>query len=93
MRFILKKITVLFLIAFCVGLGHASKLSKFLNKVDEDQKRQAALELQQDMNFNDLAFRLTQRYVNDHGQHCRDYEFRGRSNPYKHGFYTICDDR
>lgn len=89
----MKKIIVILLVSLCVSTGYASKLSKFLNKIDEDQKNQQAQELRQDMSFNDFAFRLKERYVDNHGQHCRDYEFRGRSNPYKHGYFTVCDDR
>jgi len=91
---------VLLLISFCFNLGHASKFSKFLNKMDEDQKRheveqkhREAIEMQQDMSFADFSFRLKDRYVDERGQHCRNYEFRARSNPYKHGYFTVCDER
>lgn len=87
----MKKISVLLCVFLCVSTGYSSKLSTFLNKVDEDQKRQEAQELQQDMNFGDFSFRLQKRYVDDQGQHCRDYEFRARSNPYRHGYYTVCE--
>ncbi len=89
----MKKIMMIFLVTLCVNTSYASKLSKYLNKVDADQRAQQAQELRQDMNFNDFAFRLKERYADDHGQHCRDYEFRGRSNPYKHGYFTVCDER
>lgn len=89
----MKKIIVILLMSFFVSTGYSSKLSQFLNKMDENQKRQQAQELQQDMNFSDFAFRLKERYVDKQGQQCRDYEFRGRSNPYKHGYYTVCDER
>lgn len=89
---VVKKIILFLFLSFCVASGYSSKLSKFLNKMEDDQKQQQAEELRQDMNFADFSFRLQQRYV-DHGQHCRDYEFRARSNPYRHGYFTVCDDR
>ena len=58
----------------------------------KDQERQAQ-EWRQDMNFNDFAFRLEKRYADNCGQNCRDYEFRARSNPFRHGYYTVCDER
>ncbi|WP_420798057.1 hypothetical protein [Legionella quateirensis] len=84
---------MILLIFMCCAPGYTSKLSKFLNKMDNEQKQRDAQEWQQDMNFGDFVFRLQQRYTDNHGQQCRDYEFRGRSNPYKHGYYTVCDDR
>lgn len=87
-----RKIIVILLVFLCVSTGYSSKLSKFLNKIDEDQKRHEAQELQQDLNFNDFAFRLKERYRDNQGQNCRDYEFRARSNPYKHGYFTVCDE-
>ncbi|AOW58730.1 TPA: hypothetical protein JBB06_11885 [Legionella pneumophila subsp. pneumophila] len=96
----MKKIMVFVLLAMVCSAGFTSKLSKFLNKMDAEQKQRDAeqkqrdaRELQQDMNFGDYAFRLKERYVDDRGQRCRDYEFRGRSNPYRHGYFTVCDDR
>lgn len=96
----MKKIVVILLVSLCIGTGYASKLSKFLDKMDSDQKQQAAQqrqreaqEMQRDMNFADFAFRLQQRYTDNRGQRCRDYEFRARSNPYKHGYLTVCDER
>lgn len=72
---------------------HASKLSKFLNKMEEKERARQEREWQQDMNFADFAFRLDKRYMDDQGQNCRDYIFRARSNPYRHGYFTVCDDR
>lgn len=90
----IKKIMTILLVSLCfVSTGYSSKLSKFLNKMDADQKQQEAQELQRDMSFPDFAFRLQERYVDKQGQHCRDYEFRARSNPYKHGYLTVCDER
>ncbi|KTD59203.1 hypothetical protein [Legionella shakespearei] len=96
----MKKVIAILLVSLCVSTGYASKLSKFLNKMDNDQKQQAAQqrqleaqEMQRDMNFADFSFRLQQRYTDNHGQRCRDYEFRARSNPYKHGYLTVCDER
>lgn len=56
------------------------------------QQEQEAREWQQDMNFGDLVFRLERRYRNEGGEVCRDYIFRARSNPYRHGSYTVCDE-
>lgn len=89
----MKKITIILLMFLMVGAGYSSKLSKFLNKMDADQKQQEAQEFQRDMNFGDFVFRLQQRYTDNRGQRCRDYEFRARSNPYQHGYYTVCDER
>ncbi|WP_045097710.1 hypothetical protein [Legionella fallonii] len=88
----MKKIVVVLLASLSIGIstGHSSRLSKFLNKLDEEQKQRDAREWQQDMNFGDFVFRLQKRY-DERGQHCRDYEFRSRSNPYRHGYYTVCD--
>lgn len=76
-----------------LSVGYASKLSKFLNNMEAEDKARQQREWQQDMNFNDFAFRLDRRYTDDHGQQCRDYVFRSRSNPYRHGYYTVCDER
>ncbi|MCL5271917.1 MAG: hypothetical protein M1486_01090 [Gammaproteobacteria bacterium] len=89
----MNKLLVILFVSLCFFNAHASKLSKFLNKMDEDQKQRDIQEWQQDMNFGDFVFRLQQRYTDNHGQRCRDYEFRARSNPYKHGFFTVCDER
>ncbi|KTD76572.1 hypothetical protein [Legionella waltersii] len=89
----MKRILVILMMSLCFATGYTSKLSKFLNKMDSEQKQRDAQEWQQDMNFGDFMFRLQQRYTDNHGQRCRDYEFRARSNPYKHGYYTICDER
>lgn len=89
----MKKIALVLLLSICATGVYSSKLSKFMNKMEAQENQRAAQEWQQDMNFADFAFRLQQRYVDNHGQNCRDYEFRGRSNPYKHGYMTVCDDR
>lgn len=86
-----KKIIVILLMSLCISVGYSSKLSKFLNKLDEEQKQRDAREWQQDMNFGDFVFRLQKRYSNERGRHCRDYEFRSRSNPFRHGYYSVCD--
>ncbi len=90
---IVKKLIVILSAVLCLTLGHASKLSKYLNKMEANDKARQAQEWQQDMNFGDFAFRLDKRYVDDRGQHCRDYVFRSRSNPYRHGYYSVCDER
>lgn len=96
----MKKVILILLVSLCTSNVYTSKLSKYLNKMDDKQKQQAAQqrqmeaqEMQQDMNFADFSFRLQQRYIDNQGQRCRDYEFRARSNPYKHGYMTVCDER
>lgn len=76
-----------------IPMGHASKLSRFIEKSNErDRVREENLQ-RQDMNFADFAFRLDKRYIDNRNQKCRDYVFRSRSNPYRHGFYTVCEER
>lgn len=89
----MKKIVILLIAATFLSVGYASKLSKYLNKMEADSRAQQEREWQQDMNFADFSFRLDKRYVDDRGQRCRDYVFRARSNPYRQGYYTVCDER
>lgn len=63
----MKKIIVFVLLTVVCSAGFTSKLSKFLNKMDAEQKQRDAQEWQQDMNFGDYAFRLKERYVDDRG--------------------------
>ncbi|KTD17796.1 hypothetical protein [Legionella jordanis] len=89
----MKKIALFVLASLFISLGYASKLSKFFDKMDAEDKARQQREWQQDMNFQDFAFRLDKRYVDDRGERCRDYVFRSRSNPYRHGYFTVCDER
>lgn len=89
----MKKTLILTLIMLLVPLTHASKLSAYLKKADEKNRAQEQMEVQQDMNFPDFSFRLDKRYTDEQGQRCRDYVFRSRSNPYRHGYFTVCDER
>ncbi|ASQ47363.1 hypothetical protein [Legionella clemsonensis] len=89
----MKKIIFLLIAAMFLSVGYASKLSKFLNKMEAEDRARQEREWQQDMDFKDFAFRLDKRYTDDRGQQCRDYIFRARSNPYRHGYYTVCDER
>ncbi|KTD19539.1 hypothetical protein [Legionella londiniensis] len=89
----MKKIILLLVVSLCFPLAHASKLSKFLNKLDAEEQAQRQREWREDMNFNDLSFRLERRFGDQFGQQCREYEFRSRSNPYRHGHYTVCEER
>jgi hypothetical protein len=89
----MKKLILLLLTVMLFSTGYASKVSKFFNKMDANDRARQEREWQQDMNFPDFAFRLDKRYVDDRGQRCRDYVFRSRSNPYRHGYYTVCDER
>lgn len=89
----MKKIVFLLLISCLFSVAHASKLSKFFKDLDKEDRARQEREWQQDMNFGDFSFRLDRRYSDDHGQRCRDYKFRSRSNPFRHGYYTVCDER
>lgn len=89
----MKKFLLLLAVSLCLSVSHASKLSKYLNKVDENDRAQQEREWREDMNFADFSFRLDKRYTDGRGQRCRDYVFRSRSNPYRHGFYSVCDER
>ena len=89
----MKKTVLMLMISLCLSSAFASKLSQYLNKIDEKDKAAQQREWQQDMNFSDMSFRYDTRYTNDRGQKCRAYVFRSRSNPYRHGTYTVCDDR
>jgi|GEM_PF-5299826 len=89
----MKKIISLLLISLCFSVAYGSKLSKYLNKLDAEEKARMQHEWQQDMNFADMSFRLDRRYVRGQGDNCRDYVFRSRSNPYRSGAYTVCDER
>lgn len=77
----------------CFSPLEASKLSKYLKKMDAEEKARQEQEWRNDMNFADLSFRLDKRYTDERGQTCRDYQFRARSNPYRHGYYTVCEER
>lgn len=89
----MKKILLLLIVSLCFSPGYASKLSKYLNKVDANERAMQEREWREDMNFADFSFRLDKRYIDGRGQRCRDYIFRSRSNPYRHGFYSVCDER
>lgn len=89
----MKKMIVMFVLSLFLSVSYASKLSKFFKDMEQKDQERQAREWQQDMNFKDFAFRLEKRYTDDRGSQCRDYEFRARSNPYRHGYYTVCDER
>ncbi|MCP0914865.1 hypothetical protein NKV53_11060 [Legionella sp. 27cVA30] len=89
----MKKFIIFFLTLFCLSTAYGSKLSKFLNKLEAEEKAEQQRERQLDMNFSDFEFRFERRYTDSYGKRCREYEFRSRSNPYRHGQYTVCDDR
>jgi hypothetical protein len=88
----MKKIIIILLISSFFSMSYASKLSKFLEDMDKRDRQRQEQERRQDMNFNDFSFRLVKRYVSNQGQNCRDYEFRSRSNPFLHGYYTVCNE-
>lgn len=88
----MKKIAILLVSILCVSLANASKLSEFLRKSEERDRVRVETTMRQDMNFADFSFRLNRNFRDDRsGENCRDYEFRSKSNPYKHGYYTICE--
>lgn len=87
----MKKLVVLLLTVCSVSPLAASKLSHYIDKTNARDRAQQQQEVQQDMNFADFAFRIQNRYVNDQGERCRDYQAVSRSNPYRHGIFTVCD--
>lgn len=89
----MKKILVILLLSYLASFAHASKLSKFINKQKAHAKERNQQELRQDMDFADFSFRKQKRYVNERGEQCREYSMRSRSNPYRHGLYTVCNER
>lgn len=89
----MKKIALLLLVIFCMPVSNASKLSHHIHKMHEKERRRDEDLRRQDMNFADFTFRSDRNYINDRNENCRDYSFRSRSNPYKRGFYTVCDER
>ena len=89
----MKKTAIALLIVFCIPMGYASKLSHHIHKMKERERSQDADLMRQDMNFPDFSFRSDRKYRNDRNEKCRDYVFRSRTNPYRHGFYTVCDER
>lgn len=96
----MKKWIVVLMALMMVPIANSSKLSRYMNKMDaqaqaqqQEIQAQQRQEWQQDMNFKDLDFRLDRRYFDDQGQSCRAYVFRARSNPYRHGTYTVCEER
>jgi len=89
----MKKIIFIFVLSLFLSVSYASKLSKFFKDMEKKEQEQQAREWQQDMDFKDFVFHLEKRYTDEHGAHCRDYEFRARSNPFRHGYYTVCDER
>lgn len=96
----MKKIILLLAIVGFASVAHASKLSHYIQKqkdrerarVEADDARLQA-QVRQDTNFADFAFRFEKSYVDNNGQQCRDYIIRSRSNPFRHGYYTVCDER
>lgn len=81
------------LLALFSTTAFASKLSHYLHKQEAKEQAQQEQEIRGDMNFADFNFRLSKRYVNERGERCRDYDARSRSNPYRHSYYTVCDER
>lgn len=88
-----KTVFILLLLSFAASFTNASKLSHYFHKHKERERAREQQELRQDMNFADFAFRFEKRYTDERGEQCRDYFFRSRSNPYRHGYYTVCEER
>lgn len=89
----MKKLLVFILTFLAFSSVTASKLSHYVDKTNARNRAQQQQETQQDMNFADFAFRIENRYINDNGERCRDYQAVSRSNPYRHGIFTVCDSR
>ena len=89
----MNKLVVIFLSILVVTSVHASKLSKFLNDMDARENARVERERKEDLNFSDYAFKLDRRFQGSHGDSCREYVARSRSNPFKSGRYIICDGR
>ncbi|KTD62261.1 hypothetical protein [Legionella spiritensis] len=90
----MQKILIIILSSLVLlSTAKASKLSRYFNKQEEKNRAEQQREVQQDMNFSDFSFRLEKRYTDERGERCRDYVFRSRSNPYRHGYYTVCEER
>ncbi len=89
----MKKIILLMLCSLFALTCYSSKLSRYLKRMDEKQQMQERMDYEQDTNFADYSFRLVKRYVDEQGSRCRDYDMRSHNNPYRHGYYTICDER
>lgn len=88
----MRKYALIILFTFILIPLHASKLSHFLHKHHEREKAREQKEFQQDMNFSDYSFRLERRYTERNGEQCRVYQFRSRSNPYRHGKFSVCEE-
>lgn len=96
----MKKAALALLVLSCIPTAYASKLSHHIHKVNERERAREERErsqdadlMRQDMNFPDFSFRFDRKYVNDRNERCRDYVARSRSNPYRHAYYTVCDER
>ena len=85
-----KKILSVGLALLMVSPAYSSQLSRYVHRIDAEQRERQAQEWAQDMNFNDLVFRLERRFE-ENSRVCRSYEFRSRSNPYRAGHYVVCD--
>lgn len=88
----MKKILFILLVSLSFSTSYASKLSKYIKKSEARNHAQQQREWQQDMNFADLDFRFDRRYIDENKQSCREYVFRARSNPYRSGRYTVCEN-
>ncbi|KTD31356.1 hypothetical protein [Legionella israelensis] len=90
----MKKIgLMIILVSLAMSFSYASKLSRFFHEHKERERAREQQQLRQDMNFADFSFRFEKRYVDERGEQCRDYVFRSRSNPYRHGYFTVCEER
>lgn len=89
----MKKIFFILILSFIASVSYASKLSHYIHKHNDREKARQHQELQQDMDFSDFSFQLEKRYIDDRGERCRDYRFRSRNTPFRHGYLTVCNER
>ena len=89
----MNKFFIILLSMLALTSVNASKLSKFMNDMSAREHARAEKERKQDLNFGDYAFKLKRRFESPQGGSCREYVARSRSNPFRSGSYTICDER
>lgn len=77
----------------CLNVANASKLSKYLNKIEAKEKARKERHIKEDMNFSNFSFRFKRQFTDRNGHHCREYDVRSKSNPYRFGEYIVCDER
>ncbi len=89
----MKVIPIILCFMFSIPFVNASQMSRSIHEHNDHAMERQQIELQQDMNFKDYIFRPIRHYADGRGGRCRDYAIQSRSNPYRHGHYSICDER